>query len=285
MTTTKPTRSLINAFLAAAMLFALPARPAAAQEAPEAKTAPGLQTFDLLFPGGTLDEFVNDVKRAAGTVNIVVDPDAKDILVAQFEVKNVSVPTALELVGAVLRSPNVRVAPEMIFKGGGAPVYAVHAVRSSLVNVSGARGGAEETVYRVISIQEVVAPLGGGRDGLRPEAVLSAIDAAIGVAGGSGEIPVIKYHPETGILIVKGTVDQTRLVEEVVLNIRNDRRGRAPGAKVATGDEKATADLEKQLVDAKNEITRLRTAILSGEEYDVDGDGVITDRERKATRR
>ena len=104
-----------------------------------------------------------------------------------------------------------------------------------------------------MSIREIVAPASGAKDALKAEAVLTAIDTAVGLSSGRKETTV-KYHPDTGLIIVQGPPDEVSLVAEVVAQIRSDVRGRSEPA------PKDSAGLEKRIALVESKIGRLMEA-------------------------
>ncbi len=61
-----------------------------------------------------------------------------------------------------------------------------------------------------------------GVPALRPETVLSAIDAA---NDGDASPPVLRFHQDSNLLFVRGTMSQWQLVEEVLEAMLVDRDG------------------------------------------------------------
>jgi hypothetical protein len=216
------------------------------------------KTVSIRFEGGSLADYVAAVQEAAGWVNVVVDPRASEVKVLPCELRHVSVPSALEAAGAMIRhgSGEVSMAVDAILQQWGWPVYAVR------LHFASRRANEpppfDPIHHSVFSIREILSPPAGAA-GLKAEAVLTAIDTAVGLAAAESRA-VIKYHADTGLVIVQGTVDQVRLVDEVISRIRDDARmGRAPAEKSrAAGEKKSAGTIEERIAVAERELDELR---------------------------
>jgi hypothetical protein len=215
----------------------------AQQNQPGDQEAEPARTFAIDFPGGTLIDFVRAVQKAAGGVNVVTSPGADQIRLGPASLKNVSVRTALEASRSlVVDAENESVSTNMLAKGAGEPVY--------LVNYSkrkDARGVyPDEADLRVYSLEGIDA------GGMKVESVLSAVDTAVGLVGGSPKA-VIKYHSDSHLLLVWANRAQMVAVDQVISALRPASRAQQQGDEIAR--------LQAELKSANDQIKSLQAAI------------------------
>ncbi len=185
-------------------------------------------TVSLDFPGGTVEQFVLGLRSAtAAPVNVVYGGGAERVRLPAMQIKNVDVEIALRAVQYQAKSAALQVArimPEpqpgfpQNFPAGGAPVFAIN--RADRAGRSGDEGS------RIISLNEITRAqwASGGGEGkagpISPKTVLTAIETATSVA--DEEPAELKFHQESGLLFVTGSVRQCKLAEEVVMNLQRD---------------------------------------------------------------
>ncbi len=217
-------------------------------------------TISLEFPGGSLEHYVALLKNAAAPepTNILIRGEADAIRINPTELRDVSLFTALRLVsGQYLGGPD------------GASSYHVSAANlgdeaagsAFLVDVqfvSGrARPAAAARDVLVLSIKEMTTALPGDPPEVvvPAETILTAIETAISVAGDENVTSEIKFHPESGLIILAGTGNALGAADRVVQQIWSDleeRRGRAREIQKSQGLGNPDA-LEEQLADARAE--------------------------------
>lgn len=243
-----------------ALAVCLALSPAFAQSESEAEAAGTARaTFSLDFPGGTLAEYGAAIQKAAGWANIVMDPKASEVRLPKCELRQVSALSALQAAGEMVEQidPSVGIVVNVIHHSGGA---AINTVSVNLARPRKPEAPESKTDrYNVLSLREIVSPPNGAA-GLKAEVVLTAVDAAVGLMG-DGPRATVKYHSDSGLLLVLGTVEQVYVVEQVVDQIRNDVRSRpaAALAKPAAGSgEKKAASLDERIADLERELARLK---------------------------
>jgi hypothetical protein len=161
--------------------------------------------ISLDFPGGTAVAYVNAVRRAAGDVNVVVAPEASEIVMPEVSIKQVSVGSAiwllnnrsseqpgrqvkLEVSQTPMRSPSER------------PTYQI------IAHVEGWRKVQAASVWTVAALLD---------SGISSSAVLSAVEVALQVVG-SNTKPDVRFHEDTALLIASGDNDQLKAIEQVL---------------------------------------------------------------------
>jgi hypothetical protein len=93
-----------------------------------------------------------------------------------------------------------------------------------------------ETGIRVFSLRDLTEPMPGDPPGVAltksPEVVLTAVKAALDLSGDKGEPPEMKFHEDSGLLIVHGTNDQVGAVMQTLEQMRQDVNRRREAAKL-----------------------------------------------------
>lgn len=187
----------------------------------------GGETFSVDFAGGTIAEFLKAVEVARGgkAVNVVAT-EADDIMVDPLKLTNVSLESAMEAMQYAAKTASGHPVSVGDFGGGdGEKVYALRtqgAVRGP--------GGLLRSETTVLSLNEVTRPAwaNGGPEGIPVETVLTAVETAIMMAGQDGQKPpTMRFHRESGLLILKGTPDQLATARQVVESLSVDMRNAA----------------------------------------------------------
>lgn len=216
----------MNHKIVAALLllpFCLPAQeppPDAPASARNARRRPPAVTVTLEFDGGTMEQFVAAVRKEQGKANIVLADAARDARVPSLELKDAGIEQALE--GACMAAEadyDVRVRE---FDGVGQPVYSIVAERSP---VRGGRAGqvvrpgADDQQQRVMSLNTLIKQRLYGVAPLKVDTVLSAIELAL---SDEAVAPRVRFHEDSGLLLVRGTMVQVDVVEQILRMLQQD---------------------------------------------------------------
>jgi hypothetical protein len=211
----------------------------------------GNGTITIDFPGGSLESYVKALSAMSAESNVVLTPGTENIPLPPFSLKGVPLQSAVELINFMAREGRRNVSVSRIQQRPGArKVYVVF----------GAEKDPEKKELQVFNLTSL-GPRGAPAESLegkrRLEAILQAVDIALGILGQKpDEKPLIKIHPESGLLLVQGTKDQLAVVAQVVETIL---RGDSPGAEGPELRARLKA-LEDQLDRLKAEVDELRRA-------------------------
>lgn len=244
-----------------------PVRPRIAQPRPVERVValpeatPSPTVVSIRFEGGPLVEYVDQLSKLAG-VNVVLSAEVKEAKLPPFELRNVEAAAALQLVPEIAEAPEGTRLTSTVLREGSMPIWVFKAEREVQTFVSLDLPSPKDpaAILEIISLNEVIRPLalGAGEpvEGVDAETILSAIDEALEEPEGS-EVPAtaIKYHPESGLLMVRGTPEQIEVARDVVEKISQYHTTRQQLA--AQGQGKRASELHQAL---------LREHEVSGEE-------------------
>jgi hypothetical protein len=250
MRTLFPTCLLVSVFLASAS----PGQPVS-----------GDDLIDLRFRGGTAAQYIAAIREAAGDLNILVAPEAADVLMPPVNLKHVSVAAAIRLLeDEANETPDRRVwliVTELpLYATGEQQTYQVSAqIRSHRKRIPDAY------VWTVSNL------LG---DTLSSKAVLSAVEMALDVVN-SKTAPDVRFHEDTGLLIATGDVSQMETIDGVLSRLGDaaaERRERESLEEVVAlrhelaRMELLDAELRRMLRSKEQELTQTRELLRTANE-------------------
>ncbi|MHC4319417.1 MAG: hypothetical protein ACYS1B_12860 [Planctomycetota bacterium] len=172
------------------------------------------ELISLNFRGGTALEFVAAVRRAAGDINVVVAPEAKEVQMPAVTIKQVTVAAALELLNGQVRDlPGRRVQLSVIqMLVNDRRERQTYQIRAK---VSGRPTAQAAHVWTLAAVRN---------SGIASEAVLSAVETALEVVG-SATKPDVRFHEDTALLIASGDHDQLQAIEHVLDSLKESVAG------------------------------------------------------------
>jgi hypothetical protein len=205
--------------------------------------------FDLHFKGGTINDLLASIEKQIGArPNVIASSDALALRLAPFTLRSV---TARELFMAL--------DSQALFSGPNACVLKVQANVSviTLSIMSLGRSGAKASrrsdptkvwVTRVFGISDVLT------EKCRVEDVVTALETAMNLdSEETGR--TVKYHQDTGLLIIRARMKDMDLVESILSELRRAGAGRAHRA--------SARDLRQQNVKLRERIRHLEDEIAS----------------------
>jgi len=256
---------LAAAVFCAAFALATPA--VTAQETSKGSEANAGFAVSLQFQGGTLADYLKLVEKRSGRVNIVVPPAASEIEFPPVTLASAPVHSAIELVNSLVNQNEWKVHVSPV---GGPLLPETNQVYT--VRVEGRRGGTARSEPRknaIFSLRFLTEPHPyENRDlCMKAETVLTAIETALAASGFDGR-PSMKFHADSGILVIRGDTADLQVANEVIDRLERDLRERKStlmqtaqrNEKRATKVEESIAKLEAEVEKLKAEVAELKKA-------------------------
>jgi|GEM_PF-3057926 len=226
-------------------------RPRSAEQATTAQAPQPAINID--FPGGTLREYVavlRDVTKP-NVVNVVAPETVLKLRLGEVSLREVAVKTAVESVEWAME-PRGTIQVQQI----GPNAFGLMSNRRS-ANTIEANATPAGPVIQVLSLRELTDPLPSdlpqSRVTVEPDVVLTAVRTAI--ESSNGEAAELKFHSDSGLLIVRGTPDQVQTAETVLDRMRTDMRLRRTAVKEAAA---GTINIEELKAEAEKHAIRHR---------------------------
>ncbi len=224
----------------------------------------GEDVFDVEFGGGTMAEYVQAVRTAAGAANVVFTPVSAQVPVAPMRLTNVSLKAALELLeGSHTLPDSSRV--DVVFRES-------NSGRSALEKLG------ELTIYRLEARKYIpgapdlhshvwsLAPILGADE--NPEPVLTAIEAALDLADGNRETARVRFHRETRLLLVRAAEPQIEVIDSLLGELETHPAGEDRDADPEAErreHEAVQARLTTELSACRSETEAMRRAVVAAE--------------------
>jgi cell division protein FtsB len=228
--------TMTRAILFSAVLVGLFSTPAMAQRSSRNQVIP---SFDIDFPGGTLDELLKVIEGKIGTkTNVIASKDALAAVLPAFSLRQVNTKDVLQAMEklVVLKDKKMHIASS-------GPVITVHL-----------RGYPTRTVPKWTRVHDLRDLLGEGN--YKVADIVTAVETAWGM-GAKERTAQLKFHDETKLLIAMGTEFELDIIDRVLTELR--RGGQIKAAEAARkklADELALAKAQKEKSEAEHKLTR-----------------------------
>jgi hypothetical protein len=246
MTTTKVSLATVALLLSAGLCIGQPSTPAdttkpaaghasGSQPAASASNTPSApadraqmavlkdERISLKFSGGSLADYVAALKSLPGNaaLNIVLNNGAEKAEVPPFSFTQVSPMVALQILEEIAAIPSGIVINPFGGEGssGGEPIWVISArerprrpeefMKTSVFSLGFKPASALEPAAATSQEQHITT-------------LLSAVEAALSLS--SDQAPQLKFHRESGLLIVRGTSDDENVVREVIKELSKPER-------------------------------------------------------------
>jgi hypothetical protein len=182
----------------------------ASPSAPSRPKEPG-PTVTLAFRGGTLAEFVAQLRQAEPRANIVMDPAVAKAVLPEMDLRGAGLDQALD--SACLVAASDRRIHLKDFRGAGEPVF-------TLVALTKAPEANRDILLRteVFGLGRLTDADAGVPNPLSPATILSAVEAAVG----EPKLTMLRFHQESNLMFARGTVEQLQVVQNVLMNLERD---------------------------------------------------------------
>ncbi len=183
--------------------------------------------INVRFSGGTVTQYIEAIRKAAGDINVLVAPDAVKIDMPPVTLSNVSVAAALNLLDGKEQSTSnqiVRLKVDIMprHSANERETFQIRIdVRRDLGRIPGAN------VWSVSSLLD---------HDISSQALLSAVEMALDVIDSDTKLDV-RFHEDTGLLIAMGDLGQMETIAGVLDQLQNgvDHRRAAAAQSAAAG--------------------------------------------------
>ena len=165
------------------------------------------ELISVKFAGGTVTEYVKALVKKAGTINVMLAPEAAEVPMPPVTLTKVTVSAAIDLVDGRSASPPGRYIKLDVRH---MPQYAEEALPTYHISAGVHQTERPSTNASVWTIANLLRG-----DIFDADDVLAAIETAMDILESTGE-PDIRFHKETGLLIARGDRAQLSTIKEVL---------------------------------------------------------------------
>ncbi len=169
---------------------------------------PGPILVTVNFPGGTVADYVQALKKAAGGVNIVAAIETKDVQMPAVDLTNASLAGALGVLNgrtAQTADRYIKLAVHENF-GGSSEEKMVYAIDAAVQG----RAVDDRIMQRVWSVKNIL------ENGTQPNDLLTAVQTSLDLLSNPGKPAQLKFHEATGLIIVRASPDQIDAIQQVI---------------------------------------------------------------------
>lgn len=209
------------------------------------------------FPGGTVGDYINQLKAAAGKqpANIVTSRAATEVQIGPISLREVSLYTALSAIATAAGRDTIWSVQTLV-----SPT--TKAIEGYAIEFEQRNKVAQPRLYspsdvgiQVISLRDITEPIPGDPPGVpltKPaEVVLTAVRAALDLTDDHAAPPEMKYHEDSGLLIIRGNGDQMGAVTQTLQQMRDDIRRRRDAARLAIQPRVDVGQLKAEIQKAE----------------------------------
>lgn len=253
----------LGAALIAATLVLAPAPALALQSAGGgAAQAEADKTADIDFPGGTVAEYIETLRRAfdGEPRNVLMDEETASRELGNARMRAMTLEGALRLMSDIFPDRGVRSSIRVSERPG---YLVVEHVMSPFVSED-----VPSNQTRVFSIRGIISPATDeDAAALRTEDILTAVELVIMASSPRAE-PEIRFHPETGMLIVAAPRTSLSVVTEAIDLMTRDTqtlREQAAAARRAGPEGRLEAVLKDDVGDPELRLIELKGFLQTAE--------------------
>lgn len=218
---------------AIAGLFATDLQAQEAEQSSQPRHITADPVVSLTFRGGTLREFVEALREAGDDINIVIPGTADDVPMPRMVLTKTSVESALRSAG-VITGGDFKLRVETLRGHESRPVYAVDVETRRRRSANEAKPAGVQSgpkMVNVFSLAFLTSAAANEDASLTVDAdtVLTAVETGLMVGGGDSA-PTMKFHADSGLLFVEGTIQEMNLVQSIISNLESDLRRKRSAA-------------------------------------------------------
>ena len=183
------------------------------------------ELVSVKFNGGTVTEFVALVRMAADQrwkrhINLLVTGPAGEAELPAIEIHDSELANLFSALDALVAPVYSISFDSLEGDGEGTPIQLVRVQHNT---------DSDEAIQmsrrvRVFPLRALTSSLEGETSSiaLKPETVLTAVETALGLCTSTNSKPVIRFHEDSGLMLVQGTEMQLSIAEEIVDRLTED---------------------------------------------------------------
>jgi hypothetical protein len=201
-------------------ISSVPAAQDGAERQPENRGAtprrvmPEQKLLTVDFPGGTVADYIEAVRKAAGDVNVVIMGNVRDIPMLAVRLTAVDAQSALQVLNEIPRNQKgrvveVRVGHEPPNSADEMPMFTVHSTLE-------AKEPSQSVHSMVFAVADVL------HDNIKPDDLLTAVQTGLDLLGEEYQPAQIRFHEATALLIARGHPNQVSAVNDIVKEMREN---------------------------------------------------------------
>lgn len=235
---------LLIACLAVNLALTSPGSPVIAAS----ETTSASDLFDLDFPGGSLQEYVDAIRKQVRNANIIVMPEAMDITLPTIHLTSVDVGGSLAMLNNLRTKTSSQEIKTIVSYHHGnrnlgeSDIYTINAEISSL-----------KYITEVYSVREII------RGHVSDKHLLSLIESSLAALPEDLPAAKVQYHPETGVLIVSGYKAQTALISRLLGELYHVSKREQ--TQTIQNDASNSPVTDNMVMEMQKEINRLRESV------------------------
>ncbi|MFO0830373.1 MAG: hypothetical protein U0637_00890 [Phycisphaerales bacterium] len=174
---------------------------------------------EVVFPGGTIQQYIDYLRSIApnNTVNVVVTGEVGQAALPGVNLRGVTVGQAVEIIPSVIEGQRRVDIDATRNQAGTVSVYTLRypGTGNPLTD--------SPSPISIFQINDLIRSEGGDggplASGTLPvNTILTAIESAVKMVGGPA--PELKFHAESGMLLMKGSQPQMEATRDILINLR-----------------------------------------------------------------
>lgn len=236
--------------------------PPPAEQQPATPPVKAQPTISVEFPGGTVEQYALALRAAATTqpVNIVVSKAAARVELAPIQLRDVTLSAAVESIRAAGEDVGAWLIKDIgrPTDSGGLVWLVDYRARPTMPvpTVPTPDSNADLQRIEVFSLKQVIEADPNDPRGVSvhesPEVVLAAVEATLAMTDESTEgKPELKFHKDSGLLIVRAGPRTLAAISSVVDSIRRDVTRRRDSVRLSLPSPAALAQAKAQMAKAQ----------------------------------
>lgn len=244
-----------------ALCLVLAASTALAQVSQPEPPPIGGPQISITFKGGTVEEYLQSLRAAAPKdtpVNIVASLELQSVQIPPVKLTNTSTYAALSALTVLVPreefNVNVKALSAIGQSAAESNSFAVESARSR------SRPSEDRQSLRVFSVRDLMAETDDEHsERMKPQTLLTAIQSALAETPDVTTPPAeVKFHPESGLIIIRGSGAELDAVSQVLNEVRTAAKNEQAADRIAAARKLDTVRADQRVMMATKTLENLR---------------------------